>query len=248
MAGILFDLDDTLLDHRGAARKALSRWAPSAGLTEPLEILATRWERLETTFYQRYQAGELTRLEQRRHRVRCFLPSLPDGNDAADAAFEEYWNIYEESWRLFDDARDALMGAQDSGLAVGILTNGQVEDQQRKVEAVGLVDMDVPLIASSQLPAAKPDPRAFVTACEILGVAPHRCFMVGDSIENDIHGARRAGLSPILLDRYDVHELPGTTRIRSLRELFAAAHDASVGSSTSSRSHDRDEIDPDILR
>lgn len=221
--GILFDLDDTLLDHRGAAREALSRWVRANGLAEPMDLLEARWIELETTFYRRYQAGELTRLEQRRHRVRAFLPSHGDADDeAADAAFDDYWSAYRESWRLFDDARDALVRAQRGGYAVGILTNGLLADQRRKLEATGLADLGLPLIASSQLPAAKPDPRAFVAACRIIGVEPGRCLMVGDSLESDIEGARGAGLRPVLLDRLGAHTGVDVRTIRSLKQLFEA--------------------------
>lgn len=218
-AGVLFDLDDTLFDHRGAARDALARWAVAVGVTDPLDVLEPRWIQLESTYYRRYQAGELSRLEQRRARVRDFLSLLPSDDAAADIAFNNYWEAYKSSWRAFDDARGALVEAQAAGLAVGILTNGYLEDQRRKVEATGLEDLDVPLIASSELPAAKPDPRAFEAACDILEVAPSRCVMVGDSIESDMRGAESAGLLPILLDRYDRHQGVSFTRVRSLQEV-----------------------------
>ena len=185
-------------------------------------MLEARWVQLESTFYQRYQAGELTRQAQRRRRVHAFLPGLPAGEEAADAAFEDYWSEYEASWRAFDDAREALVEARARGLVVGILTNGHAEDQERKMHRTHLADLGVPLIASSQLPAAKPDARAFLAACDVLEVAPERCLMVGDSVENDVEGARGASLHAVLLDRGATSE-PSEGRISSLRELFRPA-------------------------
>jgi putative hydrolase of the HAD superfamily len=44
----------------------------------------------------------------------------------------------------------------------------------------------------------KPDPRAFTTVAEALGVAPDECIMVGDRIDNDIAPAKSLGMATIL--------------------------------------------------
>jgi putative hydrolase of the HAD superfamily len=217
--GILFDLDDTLVDHRGAVRDALARWATGWGVTDSPVVFEERWQELETTYYRRYQAGELSRWEQRRARIRAFLPRVVLDDGAAEAAFMDYWSAYEECWRAFDDARETLEWARAAGFAIGILTNGWLPDQRRKLERTGLLELGIPLIASSELAAAKPDPRAFNAACDLLGVDPGRCLMVGDSMENDVLGGRAAGLTAILLDRHDVHRRTTVPRIRSLRAL-----------------------------
>lgn len=48
---------------------------------------------------------------------------------------------------------------------------------------------------------AKPDRRLFIRACEKLGVKPEDCWMIGDSLENDILPARAIGMRTVLLDR-----------------------------------------------
>jgi len=45
----------------------------------------------------------------------------------------------------------------------------------------------------------KPDPRAFLHACEALAVDPAECIMVGDRIDNDIAPARLLGMAAVLL-------------------------------------------------
>lgn len=201
-SGVLFDLDDTLLDHRGACEDALQGWAGHAGLVVPALELATRWQLLERQFYDRYQRGELTKDEQRRARVReLLLPRIVTDNEA-DALFMSYWELYRSAWRAFPDAEAAVRRALDSGLRVGLLTNGDVADQRRKVEATVLAEFGLPLFASSELPAAKPDRRAFEFACAAMTLTPGRCLMVGDSVVNDVQGALAAGLPAVLLDRY----------------------------------------------
>jgi putative hydrolase of the HAD superfamily len=218
---VLFDLDDTLLDHRGAAKDALRAWAVHAGLGMAADELATAWQILERRYYDKYQRGELTKTEQRRVRVRELLSPARLTDAEADAMFAAYWRFYRSSWRPFPDAESAVRRALDSGLRVGLLTNGDARDQQRKVDATVLAGFDLPMFASSELPGAKPDRRAFEFACSALAVTPGQCLMVGDSLVNDIEGALGAGLSAIMLDRYGPSRPApdGFAIIRSLDEL-----------------------------
>lgn len=218
---VLFDLDDTLLDHRGAARDALRDWAAHAGLTLAADELVATWHLLERRYYDMYQRGELTKMQQRRARVRELLGSAALSDEDADALFEAYWGLYRAAWRVFPDADAAVRRALAADLRVGLLTNGDARDQRRKVEATGLARFELPLFASSELAAAKPDRRAFEFACAALDVTPHRCLMVGDSLVNDVEGALTAGLPAVLLDRHGSGRR-GTEAygvIRSLDEL-----------------------------
>jgi len=219
--GVLFDLDDTLMDHRGAAEDALRTWAGHVGLRISHEELVITWEVLERRYYELYQRGALTRTEQRRARIRELM-SAPDlDNRDADAMFETYWDLYRSAWRTFPDAEDAVDRALSAGLRVGVLTNGDHRDQRSKIEATALAGFDLPVFASSRLPAAKPDPRAFQSACAALEVDPSECLMVGDSLVNDVGGAVNAGLSAALVDRAGAHRgEPGAYRvISSLTDL-----------------------------
>jgi putative hydrolase of the HAD superfamily len=218
---VLFDLDDTLLDHRGAAADALRAWSAHAGLTIAIDELTTAWQSLERRFYDMYQRGQLTKIEQRRARVRALHSPVELTDRDADALFEAYWTYYRSAWRAFPDAADAVRRALDADHRVGVLTNGDVRDQQRKVDATVLAEFALPVFASSELPAAKPDRRAFEFACHAMAVTPARSLMVGDSLVNDIEGALSAGLRATLLDRSGVvrRALEGFDLIRSLDEL-----------------------------
>jgi HAD superfamily hydrolase (TIGR01549 family) len=57
----------------------------------------------------------------------------------------------------------------------------------------GLGLLDVPIVASGEVGAAKPDPAVFRHALELLGARPDRTLHVGDS-EADADGARAAGM------------------------------------------------------
>lgn len=215
---VLFDLDDTLVDQEGASRAALLDWLPELGLDlDDPDELVTAWGTIAEAAYERYQRREITFQDQRRVRVREFLGA--DATDAeADEIFSGYLTRYERGWTAFDDAEPALRRVHDAGLVAAVLTNGDSAHQARKLERVGLAEhLDV-VVASDDLPAGKPDPRAYTAACEVLGVVPGDVLMVGNDVEKDFRGPLDAGLGAVLLDRHDQHP-EVANRIRTLGEV-----------------------------
>jgi putative hydrolase of the HAD superfamily len=206
LRAVLFDLDDTLVDQVTASGAAVVAWAAGFGIADP--GVTGRWAAVSERHYARYQRREITFAGQRRERVRDFLErSLTD--DEADGLFAGYLERYEAGWTVFDDAVPALRRARAAGLTVAVLTNGDEDQQRRKLDRLGLApEIDV-LIASSALPAGKPDPRAFAAAVGLLGLGPAETLMVGDSLEKDVRGAVAAGLPAVLLDRSGAYATPG---------------------------------------
>lgn len=223
---VLLDLDDTLMDHQGAAGRAVVHWAAAMGVHGDPDELASRWTAVSNRHYARFQRRELSAREQQRERAREFLPHLDLRADAdAQAAFDAYLALYRAAWTAFPDAAPALRRARAAGLRVGVLTNGEEGMQAAKLERGGLAGLVDVMVASSTLPWSKPDKRSFHAACERLGCTPTRTLMVGDSLPLDVHGAREAGLPAVLLDRYDAHadaDLRGAVRVRDLAGLALA--------------------------
>ena len=70
--GILFDLDDTLMDHTGASIKGLDSWCEELGLpTGQYE----RWAEIEHKWVSRYERGDLSHPQQRRERAKEYRPA-----------------------------------------------------------------------------------------------------------------------------------------------------------------------------
>ncbi|WP_107704490.1 HAD family hydrolase [Nocardioides allogilvus] len=219
MRAVIFDLDDTLVDHTSAARTACVQWARGQGLAGTDDELAVRWAAIATPHYERYQQREITFAEQRRARVREFLPHLDLAIDeAADEAFQGYAEAYHASWACFADAVPALRRVRGAGLLAAVLTNGDHAHQRLKLARVGLIDEVDQVFTSDEFPFGKPDPAPFIGTCARLGVDPAEALMVGDSLVADVQGAVGAGLHALLLDRRDAHP-SHSPRISSLEEL-----------------------------
>jgi putative hydrolase of the HAD superfamily len=215
---VLFDLDDTLVDQEGASRSALLDWLPELGLDlDDPEEQVVAWAGIAEEAYGRYQRRELTFAQQRRVRVREFL-GADATDDEADELFSGYLSRYEQAWTAFDDAVPVLRRVRDAGLVVALLTNGDSAHQRLKLDLTGLAEhLDV-VVSSDDLPAGKPDPRAYAATCQILGVAPGDVLMVGNDVEKDFQGPLGAGLGAVLLDRENRHpEI--ADRIRTLADV-----------------------------
>lgn len=224
LTAVLFDLDGTLLDHQAASSAAAGSWLSSYGIGRTrIEAAIPYWFELEQRHYPAWRAGEISFQEQRRRRTRDFFHAVGITVQAADldAVFAEYLTRYEAAWAAFDDAAPALLRIAAAGLRIGVLTNGDQAQQTAKLAAIGLLDHCGPVLASSLLPAAKPDPRAFTEACRRLNVDPARALMVGDNYEVDVLGALAAGLSAVHLDRSADSSAPDSDRIGTLHDLLA---------------------------
>ncbi|WP_317228953.1 HAD-IA family hydrolase [Clavibacter sp. MX14-G9D] len=211
---VLLDLDDTLVDHRGAVADGIAAHLAALGLLDAVDPAAVAravalWRALEEEHYHRYLAGELDYEGQRRARARGFLAAWPspdaaalagalaDDDRATDAWFRGYLDGYEASWRTLPGAHEALdeIARRHPAVRFGIVTNGERSQQEPKIAAAGLTGRLAPVVCSGDLDFAKPDARIFLLACREADVEPADAVMVGDRLRTDAIGAADAGLA-----------------------------------------------------
>ncbi|MFD7341476.1 HAD family hydrolase [Streptomyces violascens] len=165
--------------------------------------------------------GELTFREQRRLRITRLadefgLGTWPD--EKADDWFAQYLTRYEAAWQTYHDVTPAL-AAEPRHLRLGVITNGDADQQRRKLQHVGLTGLLQQATISSEAGAAKPDARIFWMACSGLQLQPSQVVYVGDRLQTDAEAAIAAGLHGIWLDRRDTTSVTSVPRIRTLTEL-----------------------------
>jgi putative hydrolase of the HAD superfamily len=119
------------------------------------------------------------------------------------------------------DALEALTRVRASDTRVIVVSNWDVSLPE-VLDRVGLGPLLDGVITSAGAGARKPDPAIFQRALALAGVAPERCLHVGDSPQEDVAGARAAGIEPVLLDRAGTYAGGGVRVIASLRELDAS--------------------------
>lgn len=218
-AAVGFDLDGTLFDHRGAAVDAVDTLVREFDQS-PSDELRQLWFAAEDDHFERWRAGLISFQEQRRNRLRVFLSAIgvavPPRAVELDRLFDCYLSAYRAAWRPYPDVIDQLRALRRDGIAVGVLTNGNHEQQIDKLAVVGIDQLVNVVCTSERIGYQKPDPRAFETLAHDLGVRPSDVVFVGDNPEHDVAGARAAGMRAGLVDR------SGTARVDLITALDAA--------------------------
>ena len=108
-----------------------------------------------------------------------------------------------EHFELYEDAPPVLEELRRHGLKIGLVSNtGRDLDA---FVAHHRLDVDA-AIGSGAFGRTKPHPTIFRAVLERLEVEPAAAAMVGDSVEDDVEGARAAGIErAFLLDREHRH-------------------------------------------
>jgi putative hydrolase of the HAD superfamily len=121
----------------------------------------------------------------------------------------------------YDDVGPTLRRLGSDSIPVGIATELPEAAARWALRRTGL--SAVALVAHGDDPPEDrlPTRTGFRAACEKLGVSPSETIFVGDLFWSDVRAAARAGLTAILLDRYDRFSGVEARRIASLHELPA---------------------------
>lgn len=138
-----------------------------------------------------------------------------------DDFFEELYDLFAraEAWRLYAEVPSVLESLKERKLTLGIVSNW--DSRLFSIcEGMRLEPYFDFILASAVVGSAKPDSGIFCEALRRAGVRPAEALHVGDSIENDILGAKRAGIPALFINRggRSPENIPA---ISSLREIFA---------------------------
>ena len=122
-----------------------------------------------------------------------------EGAYACAVEMTKAWE-HAHNFDLFEDALPVLEELRRAGLKLGLVSNTG-RDLEHFVSHHRL-DVDVAL-SSRVHGKTKPHPTIFRAALERLAVEPGAAAMVGDSVEDDVEGARALGMRSFLVDRED---------------------------------------------
>jgi HAD superfamily hydrolase (TIGR01549 family) len=141
--------------------------------------------------------------------------------NACAAEIYEEWAACQHFF-LYDDVAPALEALAGQDLLLGLISNTHrcLESFQEHFHLDGLIDVAV---SSAQHGYMKPHPSIFEAALNLAGVSAGDAVMVGDSVMQDIEGARRVGMRGVLVRRASESDPAklDVPVIRSLRELSA---------------------------
>jgi HAD superfamily hydrolase (TIGR01509 family) len=182
-------------------------------------------------------------LEAMKHADRIYNPRVYEFK----GRMQEFWNIYNrhllnrlgiedgngdllravnfafldvKRWvRLFPEVHFVLSALKSDGYELGIVSNNTDELIDR-MSSLELTKYFETITYSQEAGSEKPDPATFNLALSRTGKLPTECLHIGDSFEQDVTGARNAGIQPVLLAREGKSFNTDVTSIRNLRELL----------------------------
>jgi len=193
---VYFDLDDTLLDHTHAERKALAdvrdRYLAIFGKLS-VDELQEQYHTINAPLWRRYADGEIDKDTVKRERFKQLLEAVGAPHADPSLVGRYYMQRYAAHWQFIPGAKDAYEAIAEQ-VPVGVMTNGFAEVQAQKFDSFPLLrERADAIVVCEETGVLKPAPEAFAHATEEAGVEADEILYVGDSYRSDVEGAQRVG-------------------------------------------------------
>lgn len=187
-----FDCDGTLVEYDGAYADLFADACARSDLdddVDPERLLeaydAPFFEAFEAFASDPYREGAAAAFDDR-------------GVDADPGRFAEYLRDVEVERSVVRAGTRETLDRLAGDHALGVLTNGLVDQQRRKLRHNGLLESFDAYLPSYEVGVHKPDPRLFEAARARLPADEH--VYVGDSVDHDVTPAQEAGFRTVHVD------------------------------------------------
>lgn len=226
---VFFDAADTLFHVQGSVAEIYLRHAVEFGFPQKPDSLSAITQAFRRAFREApppvFAATEPARIKQSErlwwfdivhhvfYRVGMF--------ERFDEFFDQVFRAFEDhrSWSLFPETISTLAQLKARGLELGIISNFDSR-LFTVMRGLGIADSFDTVTISSLAQAAKPAPQIFHIALEKHAIDPEEALHIGDSLREDVEGAKKAGLHAALLDRDGRQQGGGIRTIKNLEEVF----------------------------
>jgi phosphoglycolate phosphatase len=181
-AGVLFDLDGTLLDTAPDLLAALDRAMRQHGFP-PVD-------KERTKPFISYGAAAM---------VRAGLNGVY--NDSLQTRIlqtmlDHYQVNIAEQTRLFHGMKEVLDALESRGIVWGVVTNKRKRFTDPLMATLKLAERAACIVSGDTANNSKPHPEPMLLACRNAGVDPGRCLYVGDAA-HDIEAGKSAGMTTL---------------------------------------------------
>lgn len=174
--GVIFDLDDTLYGERAYVRtgyEAIEQYLGIKGAADKL------WEYFE----------------QKKNAIDCYLESIGDLN-SKDKCLETY-RTHKPVIMLYDGVYEMISELKAKGIKIGIITDGRVDGQTNKIEALGLDKLADDIIITDSLGGEqfrKPCDIAFRIMQNRWRLSAQSMIYIGDNASKDFVAPKELGM------------------------------------------------------
>lgn len=231
---VFFDAAGTLFHVKDSVGEVYVRYAEKYGVSKSDQLVAKVNQAFKEAFQQAppaiFAVDEPERLKQCErlwwfdivhgvfYRVGMFK--------GFDEYFDEVFHTFgtSELWEVYPEVPGVLGELKSLGYELGVISNFDT----RFFEIFRGLKLDQyfdSITISSLARAAKPSPKIFQYALDQHAIDPEDAVHIGDSVREDLDGARQAKLRGILIDREEKGPSGQESVVRSLEEIIGKLSD-----------------------
>ncbi|RED59194.1 HAD family hydrolase [Cohnella lupini] len=206
---IIFDLDNTLLNYTLSELDSMKRTCSDHALFGDDE---TQWSSFWETFLKHNYAHWMDFVNQGSVKsIEDVLRFSFRDTLNADVALHNqltstYWNYFCNTCH-FESGAEEVLSVVQSKYRLGIISNGISEAQKKRLAAGNIQSLFQSVVVSDEVGIRKPKKEIFDIALQELRVDYGEVLFVGDSLQDDYHGALNAGIDFCFYNRNQI-ELP----------------------------------------
>src|SRR5690554_1419862 len=201
---IFFDLDRTLWDFETNSENALNIMFDEFNMEDYIEdfdSFLTHYKNVNSKFWKKYNAGEITKEELRNGRFSETLEIFQINNKKLGIEMNDrYLELSPYQTQLFPDTIEVLDDLKNQNYHIHIITNGFQKVQHLKIQNSGLSPYFDTILCSEEVGKNKPHPEVFLTALERSDAVSDDSIMIGDDFQADVIGAENVGIRGVLFD------------------------------------------------
>jgi 2-haloalkanoic acid dehalogenase type II len=219
LKAVLFDLGDTLVKTADNQVGTYQRILEACGIHRTREELNAAHVDAGRLLGLDYMASMLDEYWVKRNTMFLEHLGIFGRENLARMIAEQWWDY--SNVALYSDVKETLDRLKQRGIKMGVITNALQTDLEKILSKTNLnPDYFKIVVTINTICRMKPELEIFHYALSILNVAPQEALFVGDTIEYDYEGAKKAGLKALLIDREN--RITGDyEKIRDLREVLA---------------------------
>ena len=184
---ILFDADDTLFDFQKTEKHALENLMCSLDTDHDKDYCINIYREINTNIWKEFEEGKITSDKLKVERFQRLIDKLNLSDDAIKLS-NLYVKFLSEGSFLYEDTKN-ILDYLSKNYKLGIITNGLAEVQHKRIRESEVSHYFDEIIISSEVKIAKPDPKIFEYALNLLNHNDKSSvLMIGDSLTSDIKG------------------------------------------------------------
>jgi 2-haloacid dehalogenase len=217
---IFIDLDETLLETRACANKAIALTLAEEGI-ECKGDYTVAYHRANDMLWRAHERGEISREEIYARRFCMMFEEL--GVDADGVAFNGLFRKNFAKMGEKVDGAEELLVYLASKYDVYVTSNSTQVQQETRMNVSGLMPYVKGVFTSELLGAQKPSKEFFERCLQrIDGATKENTVMIGDSLTADVAGAANAGIRAIWFNARGVavpNDFAGDYAVKRLTEI-----------------------------